>query len=95
MKKLTIFYLNDCPYCISAKKAVSKLQAEDPRYSEIEVEWLDESRINEFPGWCDYYYVPTIYLEEKKLYEAHPGDSDEVIMNHVKEAFEAAIVSEE
>lgn len=91
MKKLTIFQLVNCPYCISAKRAVQKLQAENPAYAGVEVEWQDESKIKKFPVWCNYYYVPTIYLGEQKLYEAHPGDSDEKILGQVRDAFEAAL----
>ena len=94
MKKLTVFYLVGCPYCNSAKRAAAQLQAEHPEYANIEIDWKDEDQIKQFPEWCDYYYVPTIYLGEQKLYEAHPGDSDAIVMEHVKNAFEAALKSE-
>ena len=91
MKKITIFHLVNCPYCVSAKRAAGKLQAENPAYASVEIEWKDESKITVFPSWSDYYYVPTIYVDQVKLYEAHPGDSDEVIEANVKKALEAAL----
>lgn len=38
MKKVTIFYLADCPYCHSAERALTELKVERPEYCEIEVE---------------------------------------------------------
>lgn len=90
-KKLIIFYLPTCPYCISARKAVEKLAADNPAYAEVPIEWKDETKIKDFPDWCDYYYVPTIFMGEQKLYEAYPGDSDEKILGKVREALEEAV----
>jgi len=91
MSEISIYILVNCPYCKAAKRAVEKLKSEKEEYSSVELKWIDESKIKDFPDWCDYYYVPTIYLGETKFYEASPSDNDEVIYLNVKAAFDAAL----
>ena len=40
MEKLTVFYLDGCPYCRNARKAFAELAAETPEYGETEVNGL-------------------------------------------------------
>ena len=70
--KLTVFYLEDCPYCRKAVKAVEELRAENPAYEHLETEWIEESRNPQIAGRYDYYYVPSVYCGEEKLYECSP-----------------------
>ena len=44
MKKVTCFYLEKCPYCIQAKKALDELIDENPDYGQVEIDWIEESR---------------------------------------------------
>ena len=88
MKNLTVFYMEGCPYCRNAKKALEELIAEKPAYKEIPVEWVDENKHPERTEGRDYYYVPTIFSGEEKLYEAHPGDDYAFIHEQVKKALE-------
>ncbi len=91
-KKLTILHLDDCPYCHKARRALDKLCAENPAYRGVAVEWIEEERESETAGrYTDYYYVPTIYAEGKKLYEAHPGDNYDKIKAAVKKALDAVM----
>ena len=39
----------------------------------------------------DYYYVPTIYMGGRKLYEAHPSDDYDKIRRSVKAALDEAL----
>ena len=89
MEKLTVFYLDDCPYCRNARKAFAELAAETPEYGETEVEWIEESRHPEIAEGRQYYYVPTIYAGETKLYEAHPGEPYAECKANVKAALDA------
>lgn len=73
MNKLTLFYLNGCPYCRNAKKALAELAAESPALPEIE--WVEESEQPGLAGQYDYYYVPAVFCGKEKLYEAQPGES--------------------
>ena len=72
MKNITLFYLEDCPYCHYAKRAFRELIEEEPTYGEISVDWVEESRQPKIAAQYDYYYVPTIFYGDEKLYEAHP-----------------------
>ena len=39
MKKLTVFYLENCPYCVKAQKALKELKAENPAYEKADIQW--------------------------------------------------------
>lgn len=91
MKEVTLFYLQDCPYCHYAKRALEELRREKPEYAEISVKWIEESKQPEVAEQYNYYYVPTIFYGEKKLYEAHPSENYEACKVNVKEALDAVI----
>ena len=75
MKTMRLFYLADCPYCHNARKALAELKKDHPEYDEIDIEWIEESRRPQIAEQYDYYYVPTCFYGDKKLYEAHPSES--------------------
>ena len=89
MEKLTVFYLEGCPYCRNARKAFAELAAETPEYGETDVEWIEESRHPDIVKGRQYYYVPTIYAGETKLYEDHPGEPYAECKANVKAALDA------
>lgn len=89
MKKITLFYLEHCPYCHYARKALEELKEENPKYGEIDVEWVEESIHPDIAGNYDYYYVPTIFCGDRKLYEASPSEDYEACKKNVKAALDA------
>ncbi len=89
--KIDVFYLTTCPYCINARKAFEALAAEDPAYAGVEINWIEESTLTAFPGWADYYYVPTVFFHEKKLYEAQPGQDYDTIKACLKQALDTVL----
>ena len=89
MEKLTVFYLDGCPYCRNARKAFGELAEEKPEYGKVSVEWVEENQHPEIVEGHDYYYVPTIYAGSRKLYEAHPGESYDECKSHVRSALDA------
>ena len=91
MKKITLFYLSDCPYCRNAKRALEELKKENPAYGEIAIDWIEESEHPELAGKYDYYYVPTMYVEDKKLYEAKPSETYAACKENVKAVLDAAL----
>ena len=91
MKSITLFYLADCPYCHYARRAVGELIAENPVYAKIKIDWIEESKRPEIAEQYDYYYVPTIFLEKKKLYEAHPSETYDDCKEHVRAALDAVL----
>lgn len=72
---LTLFYLEHCPYCKNAKRALAELSDENPAYGQVEIDWIEESRKPEIAAQYDYYYVPTVFFGKQKLYEAKPGET--------------------
>lgn len=91
MKKLTVFHLEHCPYCRNAKKAVAELLEENPAYAELELSWLEESKEPEIAEQYDYYYVPSVFRGEEKLYECDPSEDYAAIKNNLKTAFDKAL----
>ena len=65
---------------------------ENPAYRDVEIEWIEDERESEAARrYTDYYYVPTIYIDGQKLYEAHPGDDYKTIKANVKKALDAVV----
>ena len=90
MKKLTMIEMEGCPYCANAHRAMEALRAEG--YEAVQVDFIDENKepakTQPFAG--QYYYVPSIFMDGEKLYEAQPGQSYDKIFVEVKRAFDAA-----
>ena len=90
-KKVIYFYMDGCPYCRNADKAIEELIHERPEYATIEIERINENDPPvEITGF-DYYYVPSMFIGKEKIYEAHPGQQYDEIKNAVKDVFERAI----
>ena len=92
MKKITILHLDNCPYCRHARRALEALREENPVYREVEAEWVEEEREPEKArAFTTYWYVPTIYCGQEKLYEAQPGQTYEQIKEKVRGALETVL----
>lgn len=87
--KLTMFYLPLCPHCLLAAKYLEQLKAEEPRFADIEVEKIDESKEHALADSYDYWYVPCFYLGGEKLHEGHAEKDD------VRRVLEAALAAQE
>lgn len=90
MKKITAFYLEGCPYCKQAREALKELVAENENYSRVSLEWIEENQHPEISEKFDYYYVPSMFIENKKIYEAHSGESFNECKENIKRVLEAA-----
>ncbi len=93
MKQIALFHLTRCPYCINARKAIEELKEENPLYNEIDVRWIEETEEPALADSRDYYYVPTVYYDGRKLYEANPAHSYSMIKKHIRDAFDAVLSS--
>ena len=93
MKKVTFIKLNGCPYCANAIQAIDELKASNAAFKSIEIDEIEESEQPELakPFASYYYYVPTMFVDGKKIYEAHPGESYEDCLNSVQKVLEAAV----
>ncbi len=69
MPKLTLFILEFCPYCIRVNQYLKELQAEDPKYLNVEIDVIDERKNRALANSYRYYLVPTFYMDQTKLFE--------------------------
>ena len=89
MKKITLIKMEGCPYCAAAFKAIDELKQ---NYPPLDLEVIDENTQPKLAGkFTDYYYVPTMYVDGNKIYEAHPGENYSECLANVKKVFEAAM----
>ena len=91
MKKVLAFRLEGCPYCRQAMKALQELSAEDEKYSSAAIEWVEENEHPEISGKYDYYYVPTMFVDGVKLYEAKRGESYEECKANLRRVLDEAL----
>ena len=91
MKTLTLFYLEHCPYCRAAQRALEALAAENADYARVPIERVEESRSPDVADRYDYYNVPSVFLGEKKLFECAPGAGYEVISAALRAALDEAL----
>lgn len=85
MKKITIFYLERCPFCKRAFKFIEELKAEHSEYADIQIETIEETEQPQIADKFDYYYVPTFYLEDEKIHEGG------IYKDEIKKIFDAAL----
>ncbi|MCL1849067.1 MAG: thioredoxin family protein [Clostridiales bacterium] len=85
MKKITMFYMETCPYCKQAFRWMDELYAENAAYQGIEVEKVEETVHPEVADTYDYYYVPTYYVDGEKLHEGAAS------LEKIRAVFDAAL----
>ncbi len=74
MKKVKMFYMENCPHCRKAFKLIDEIKAKDPKYSNVEIEYIEETKEVQIANAHDYYYVPTFYVDDVKLHEGVPTE---------------------
>ncbi len=93
MKTITVLHMEGCPYCRNAIRAMDELEKAHSAYEEVPIEWIEENkeaeRARAFAG--SYHYVPAMFVDGRKIYEAYPGESYEECKGHVDEVFRAAM----
>lgn len=73
MKKVMMFYLQNCPHCKRAQKMMDELMKRNPEYQNIEIEKIEESENVKIASTYDYYYVPTYFVNGQKIHEGVPN----------------------
>lgn len=91
MKDITMFVMTGCPYCRQAKQAIKELQDENSSYSSVKIHEINETVQPDIADQYDYYYTPTMFIGEDKLYEAHPGESYDECKANVQKTLNAAL----
>ena len=69
MKKIKLFKLKYCPYCVQALKYVQEYMEMNPACASLDIEIIDEGEERKRAAQYDYYYVPTFYLDSVKIHE--------------------------
>ena len=82
MKKIQLFVLEHCPHCKKARKIIGELIVEQPEFSSIPVQVIEEEKEAALAGSYDYYYVPCFYVDGKKI---HEGEVEKEIVRAVFE----------
>ena len=91
VKKVTMFYLLNCPYCKQAHRVIDDLYAENPAYKDIEIDYVEESMQPSVAEQYDYYYVPTFFIGKEKISEARTGESYEECKANIRRVFDIAM----
>ena len=93
MKKIVMLKMEGCPYCAQAFAAIKEIKAENPDFAAIDVEVIDKHKQRDLEkNFADkYYYVPSMFIDGEKIYEAHPGESYGECLISVKKVFRAAM----
>ncbi|MDD2231383.1 MAG: thioredoxin family protein [Sphaerochaetaceae bacterium] len=86
MKKILMFYQKWCPYCRKAFDWIDELKKENPAYAAIQIETVDENADKKRADSFDYYYVPTFYIDGKKVHEG--AASKQIIEEVFKQAMD-------
>ena len=91
MKKVTMFYLEECPYCIKALGYINELRFENEAYADIDIEMIDEERNPEIIANYDYQAVPCFYFGKEKAFEAYFMIPDAELREGVKKVLDEAL----
>lgn len=86
MKKVKAFYLENCPHCRRAFKMIEELKTKNPKYSKVDIEYIDESVHAQIANSHDYYFVPTFYVDGIKVHEGVPtmDKIEDVLINAIQ-----------
>lgn len=90
MKEIKVFVLTGCPYCQKAEQAYREL-VKNFAYKGVPVDWINEDEHPEIAEKYNYYYCPTMYIGNEKVYEAHPGQTYDEIKENVERVLKAAL----
>ncbi len=90
-KELLFIYLEGCPYCQKASHALEGIFAEHPEYKKIPLVRVSETKEPEKLQGRNYYYCPTFFYGDEKVYEAAPGDSEKKMDKILRDFYQKAM----
>ena len=76
MSEVMLFELPLCPHCRRAREYQEEPFQALPAWRDIPLRVVDESRERALAGAYDYYYVPTYYVDGKKVHEGRITRAD-------------------
>jgi len=95
MKKVTMFYLEECPYCLKAFGYIDELKAENKAYADVEIEMIEEEQHPEIIANYNYNAVPCFYFGKEKAFEAYFMMPDAELREGVKKVLDEALGADE
>ena len=78
MQEILVFVLEHCPYCKQLKRILADWK-DRPELEGVQFRFVDEEKNPELVKQYSYYYVPTLFADGRKLYEAQPSHSEPVM----------------
>lgn len=69
MSTITLYHFEGCPACGHAKEWIKELQTEKPELASAKVELVDVHKTPDFKAPAPFQYVPTFFMDGKKLLE--------------------------
>lgn len=82
MKKITMFIIASCPHCKRANQIIEELKQKRPEFNDIEFDIIDENVHPDIANTYDYYFVPSFFIDNTKLFEGVPSyDKIEEVLN--------------
>jgi len=91
--ELKFFFKPGCPYCRQATEIIAELFREHPEYKKIDLKRIDETAEPELAEKYDYWYVPSFFLGEEKVYEADSSDPEDTVREKLTAVMEKALKS--
>lgn len=82
--EILFFHLAHCPHCLRARQLMAEVLSNHPEYKSIPIREVNERKEPAIADAYDYYYVPTYYVNNKKVHEGVPT------YDKIKAVFEAA-----
>ena len=86
MKPVLMFMMKTCPYCQRTFHWMDEVMAEHPEYKALDITRVDEREQPDLAAQYDYYYVPTFYVDGKKVHEG--ACSKEIVEDVLAQAYQ-------
>ena len=71
-RHVKMMVLDGCPHCRHAFELMDELKKEHPEYNQVDVEVIEENREAGKTQGYDYWYVPTLFVDDVKVHEGVP-----------------------
>lgn len=91
MSEVKLFYMEGCPYCRNARRALDELKQENAAYAALPIDLIEENEHPDIADRYDYYHVPSMFIGAEKAYECAPGEGYDEIRSHIKDVLDRAL----
>lgn len=84
MKDIVVLITDWCPHSQRAIHWIDEVKEENPKYKDVKIEIIDEEKSPTIAEQYDYYYVPTYYVGDRKIFEG--GTTKDIVRKVFEEA---------